>query len=113
MLKHIQSSEEWSEKSLGAKGFTLVELLVVVVILGILAAVVVFSVSGFTNDAQENACGAEERTLATAVEAYYAENRAWPTSVGQLETAGLIRPGIAGNHTVGAGGVITATGECV
>lgn len=56
------------------KGFTLVELLIVVVILGILATVVVFSVRGITNDAAVSSCAADERTLQTAIEAYAAEN---------------------------------------
>ena len=38
------------------KGFTLVELLIVIVILGILATVTVFAVRGITDRGQENAC---------------------------------------------------------
>lgn len=56
------------------KGFTLVELLIVVVILGILATVVVFSVRGITSEAETAGCDADERTLQTAIEAYAAEN---------------------------------------
>jgi len=74
VLKHVQSSEEWNEKSLGAKGFTLIELLVVIVILGILAAVVVFAVSGISNRGQDSACKTDKRTLRTAAEAYIAQN---------------------------------------
>ncbi len=78
MLKHIQSTEEWNEKSLGAKGFTLIELLVVIVILGILAAVVVFAVSGITDRGQQSACKTDRRTIQTAAEAYIAQEE--PTS---------------------------------
>jgi len=73
-LKHVQSSEEWDQKSLGAKGFTLIELLVVIVILGILAAVVVFAVGGIADRGQKGACQTEARTVRTAQEAYYAKN---------------------------------------
>jgi general secretion pathway protein G len=73
VLKHLQSSEDWNQKSIGAKGFTLIELLVVIVILGILAAVVVFAVSGITDKGQKNACLTEARTVRTAQEAYYAQ----------------------------------------
>src|SRR4051794_27314743 len=92
MLKHLQAREEWSEKNLAAKGFTLIELLVVIVILGILAAVVVFSVRGVANNSKTAACATEKRTLATALEAYRAQNPAYPASgdVTALETAGLI-----------------------
>ncbi|MGB0112419.1 MAG: prepilin-type N-terminal cleavage/methylation domain-containing protein [Ilumatobacteraceae bacterium] len=53
-------------------GFTLVELLIVIVILGILATVTVFAVRGITDKGQENACSVELRTLVTAQESHYA-----------------------------------------
>ncbi len=56
------------------KGFTLVELLIVIVILGILATVTVFAVSGITDRGQQNACAVEKRALETATEAYFVEN---------------------------------------
>ena len=56
------------------KGFTLVELLIVIVILGILATVTVFAVRGITDQGQTSACNADKKTLQTAVEAYYAQN---------------------------------------
>ena len=56
------------------KGFTLVELLIVIVILGILATVTVFAVRGITERSQDNACDVEQRALATAVEAFYVDS---------------------------------------
>ena len=93
MLKHLQAREEWSEKSLGAKGFTLIELLVVIVILGILAAVVVFSVRGVTDKGDQSACKTEKRTIATAVEAYGAKNGSYPSSgnLTALENEGFLQ----------------------
>ena len=88
MLKHIQSNEEWNEKSLGAKGFTLIELLVVIVILGILAAVVVFAVSGIQDKGKASACKVEARTVKTAVEAYNAQWDNYPVSMAVLTTTG-------------------------
>jgi prepilin-type N-terminal cleavage/methylation domain-containing protein len=55
------------------KGFTLVELLIVIVILGILATVTVFAVRGITTQGQENACSADEKTLGVAAESYFAQ----------------------------------------
>jgi general secretion pathway protein G len=66
------------------QGFTLAELLVVVVILGILAAVVVFAVGNATEDAEKSACDAERSTLETAVEAYNAKTGSYPTAIEQL-----------------------------
>ena len=74
------------------KGFTLVELLIVIVILGILATVTVFAVRGITERSQENACDVELRALDTAVEAYYVDNdQVFPTSLAALESGGYVK----------------------
>jgi prepilin-type N-terminal cleavage/methylation domain-containing protein len=75
------------------KGFTLVELLIVIVILGILATVVVFAVRGITDQGQESACDADKKSLEVAIEAYYAQygtDNAIATQ-DQLVDAGLLR----------------------
>lgn len=55
-------------------GFTLIELLIVIAILGILAAIVVFSVKGITDKGEKSACKADVETVTVAEEAYYAGN---------------------------------------
>jgi prepilin-type N-terminal cleavage/methylation domain-containing protein len=81
VLKHLRNSEAFEQKNLLQKGFTLVELLVVIVILGILAAVVVFAVSGSTTTATSKSCKSEASTLASAMEAYAAQNAGtYPTT---------------------------------
>ena len=67
-------------------GFTLVELLIVIAILGILAGVVVFSVAGIQDNSQTAACKTEASTVKAAEEAYYAKNKTYATAV-QLTTA--------------------------
>lgn len=75
-------------------GFTLVELLVVIVILGILAAVVVFSVRGITDNGRAAACNSDLRMLITAEETNYANTTdntgTWALSQDALMDAGLI-----------------------
>jgi general secretion pathway protein G len=56
------------------KGFTLVELLIVIVILGILASVTVFAVRSITDQGQQNSCAVEQRAIETAIEAYFVDN---------------------------------------
>ena len=64
------------KKRSGEGGFTLVELLVVIVILGILAAIVVFAVGGITDKGTTASCKADKSSLETAEEAAYANNDA-------------------------------------
>ena len=59
-------------------GFTLVELLVVIVILGILSAVVVFAVRGAGDKGQQAAVATDERTIRTALEVFCAKNSRYP-----------------------------------
>jgi prepilin-type N-terminal cleavage/methylation domain-containing protein len=79
----VRSRINLQDKNLIEKGFTLVELLVVIVILGVLAAVVVFAVGGITNTSKQNACKIEVRTVNSALQAYYANvsPSAYPQSV--------------------------------
>lgn len=57
-------------------GFSLIELLLVIVIIGIMATVVVVSVGGIRADAEDSACLADRRTLEKAGEAYFAQRHA-------------------------------------
>jgi len=58
--------------------FTLVEILAVVVILGILAAVVVPRVLVSSADAKTNACYQNKASINTAVEKWYFDKGSWP-----------------------------------
>ncbi len=110
MLKHLRASDEWAAKNALQKGFTLVELLVVIVILGILAAVVVFAVNGISDRGQSAACATDQSTLRTAVEAYRAKNGAAtnPTEA-QLVSGGLLSTQSSYYNISYPGGVLTLT----
>ncbi len=97
------------------RGFTLVELLIVIVILGILATVTVFAVRGITDKAQTNSCATEKRAIETAFEAYYADNQTDATTLAQLSPAYMRTVPSAARWTVtGTPPVVTPTlgGDC-
>jgi prepilin-type N-terminal cleavage/methylation domain-containing protein len=71
------------------EGFTLIELLMVIIILAILATVVVFSVTGITNNGEVAACQTQLRTN-TAAESYYAQQSQPAANLGALVTAGFL-----------------------
>ncbi len=62
-------------------GFTLIELLIVIVVLGILAAIVIFSLTSVTGSSAAAACNSDAKTVQTAVQAYIAQNGGVPASV--------------------------------
>ena len=69
----------------GEKGFTLLELLIVVVILGILAAVIVPNLSTFLGTGKVAAANTEVANVETAALAYYADNDGvWPTDTNTI-----------------------------
>ncbi|MGD9794055.1 MAG: type II secretion system protein [Acidimicrobiia bacterium] len=68
----------------GEGGFTLIELLIVIVILGILAAVVVFSVRGITDQGEQATCRTTRSAVITASEAYRAQNGVYPANLALL-----------------------------
>ena len=79
-MKKITSRGHWHTASsstidAGADtGFTLIELLIVIVVLGILAAVVVFSLGNVTASAAVASCQSDVKTVQTAVQAYEVQN---------------------------------------
>lgn len=60
------------------EGFTLIELLIVIIVLGILAAIVVFAVSGTRKDAVASSCKAELKSIQLSAEAMFTKNGIYP-----------------------------------
>jgi type II secretion system protein G len=85
------------------KGFTLVELMVVLLIIGILVAIAIPIYNKTQDDAKKKACQSNLRTLDGAAAQYYAANETWPGNVDDLVNAGYLKtaPNCPANKTAG------------
>ena len=61
-------------------GFSFIELMIVVVIIGLLAGAVAMSVGHYTDTARVNRSKSDIATIVNAVEAFYADKGKYPTS---------------------------------
>lgn len=66
--------------SAAARGFTLIEVMVVVVILGVLAALIVPKIMGRPDEARAAAARQDIATLTQALKLYRLDNRRYPTT---------------------------------
>ena len=83
--REIQRERAGGERS--DSGFTLIELLIVIVVMGILAAVVIFALSGISASSSKSACNTDAKTVETAVQAYVAQGNAAPATTAAAQSA--------------------------
>lgn len=93
------------------KGFTLIELIVVIAILGILAAVLIPKFSSFTDKARVNSAQTEAKSCYTAVASYYAEKGSYPTDIKTVDGAPKLEDGATAAIADGAITYTKGTGE--
>lgn len=97
-------------------GFTIVELLIVIVVIGILAALVITTFSGVQRRARNTERETDVKAIHGQVEAYYAQNGFYP-SLSNLQTDSWVQSNLQGldlgalrapnqgsNTVVGSGG---------
>jgi general secretion pathway protein G len=105
-----------AKKRSGEGGFTLVELLIVIVILGILAAIVVLAIGGLKGSSETAACKAGAKTIESAEDAYFASSDPNTyTDDGTLLTAGLLKEapdGLVANGSAGGYHIEGANNKC-
>lgn len=100
------------------EGFTLVELLIVIAILGILIALAVPRMSGISDGARDRAIEANKRTLVSAATMWYAQNpgngTTWTGAQGEgwedyLQEYPTGPGGVSYQVTIGVDGSVTVT----
>jgi|ERR1051326_2255793 general secretion pathway protein G len=69
-----------SRRARSCEGFSLVEIMVVVVIIGLLATAVALKVRHYVDRAKVNRARADIATIVTALETYYAEHSGYPSN---------------------------------
>lgn len=76
------------QKKLFSRGFTIVELLIVIVVIGILAAISMVSYTGVQNRARDAQRLSDMKTITTALERYKIDHGEYPIAVGQTGYGG-------------------------
>ena len=66
------------------KGFTLIELMIVIAIIGILAAIAIPQFSAYRKRSYNSAAQSDLRNAATAQEAYYVDEETYTGTIGNL-----------------------------
>ena len=90
------------------KGFTIVELLVVIVVIGILAAITIVSYTGVTQKANTTKALSNAQSVQNVAEIYFAQNQAYPTAASDF-TGSTLAAKLPTNITLQAAAVTSAS----
>lgn len=82
------------------KGFTIVELLIVIVVIGILAAITIVAYNGIQNRANDAAVQSDLQKLKTKFEVFNADNSRYPSGDNEVATAASPFKATKGSYAV-------------
>jgi general secretion pathway protein G len=92
MDKTMQTSTTHIARLLAeSKGFTLIEIMVVIIILGLLATLVIPNITGYTEKAKREKARADIASLEGALELFKADNGFYPTTEQGLDAL-IVKP---------------------
>jgi prepilin-type N-terminal cleavage/methylation domain-containing protein len=90
MNMYRSPSNSQGDGRLDDKGFTLIEILIAIVLVGILSAVAVVGISNLVSKGSSTACTATADSSKAAAAVYFASNNAYPTTIAQMVSGGQL-----------------------
>jgi prepilin-type N-terminal cleavage/methylation domain-containing protein len=111
------TSSSFKSQSVGDqddKGFTLIEILIAIVLVGILSAVAVVGISNLVSKGTTSACGASNDAAKAASAVYFTNANAYPTTMAAMVTGGqLTLPSGMSTNAVVSVAPATPTGAAI